>query len=151
MAALVDAFLPSEVEATLLAGSDPVEAVRAFRAAGAPIAVVKMGAEGSVVATDKGIWHVPVFPVTVVDVTGAGDSYCGAFAAALSTGLDGVEAACVASAVASVIVEVIGAALPSFDRSRRAVADRIPTIEPMLISRDSGGARNRTITNRRNI
>ena len=141
MVARVDAFLPSDLESSILVGRDPVEAVRAFREVGAPIAVVKLGAEGSIVATDEGIWHVPVVPVAVVDVTGAGDSYCGAFAAALSMGLNGVEAACAATAVASIVVEVTGTAIGSFHQARREIADRISAIHPTLISRDSGASR----------
>ncbi|MFE4952481.1 carbohydrate kinase family protein [Leifsonia sp. NPDC056665] len=137
----VDAFLPSELEARLLSGDDPVQAIRTFREAGAPIAVVKLGSEGSVVGTAEGIWHVPVVPVRPVDVTGAGDSYCGAFAAALAAGLNGLDAACAASAVASIVVEARGAAIDgSVDRLRSVVVDRIASIEPALISGDPGGA-----------
>lgn len=133
MAAFVDAFLPSEIEATFLAGSDPIEAVRAFQAAGAPIAVVKLGDRGSIVGTADGVWHVPVVPVEVVDATGAGDGYCGAFAAALSAGLDGLEAARVATAVASMMVETPGAVVPTFQDVRREIAERARSIEPTLL------------------
>lgn len=133
------AFLPSELESVALAGDNPVRAVRKFREAGAPIAVVKLGAEGSVVATPDGVWRVPAATVRVVDPTGAGDAYCGAFAAALHRGLGGVDAARAATAVAAEIVQVKGAGIESFTEARQAVATRTASITPILLTRDSGG------------
>lgn len=145
MAAMVDAFLPSEVESAALAGPDPVAAVCTFLRAGAPIAVVKLGDDGSLVGTPEAIWHVPVVPVPVVDVTGAGDSYCGGFVAALSGGLDALRAACAATAIASVIVEVHGNAIASFPEARLEVARRLESIIPTLVTRlgdDTHSSRN---------
>ena len=50
---------------------------------GASIAIVTLGARGCVVCSDDGIQHVPAFPVDVVDTTGAGDAFHGAFMVAM--------------------------------------------------------------------
>lgn len=138
MASMVDAFLPSEVESAALAGPDPVAAILSYLQAGAPIAVVKLGDDGSLVGTPEGIWHVPVVGVDVVDVTGAGDSYCGGFVAALASGLGALSAACVATAVASVIVEVHGHAIQSFPMARLKVSRRRQAITPTLVAQLDG-------------
>jgi sugar/nucleoside kinase (ribokinase family) len=126
-------FLPSELESRHLAGPDPVAALRAYRAAGVPLAVVKLGPEGSLVAADDGIWHVPAAPARVVDVTGAGDSYCGAFSAALARGDHPVTAARWAAAAASVVVECLGALLDPELLRNGVVRDRFLAVEPVRV------------------
>jgi sugar/nucleoside kinase (ribokinase family) len=127
------AFLPSELESRDLAGPDPVAALRAYRAAGVPLAVVKLGPEGSLVAVDDEIWHVPVAPARVVDVTGAGDSYCGAFSAALARGDHPLTAARWAAAAASVVVECLGALLDPELLRDGVVRDRFLAVEPVRV------------------
>lgn len=139
MAALTAAFLPSEAEARVLAGPDPVEAVRTFRGAGAPVSAVKLGEQGSLVATDEGVWRVPAALTRVEDPTGAGDAYCGGFAAALAQGLDGVQAARLGTAAAAAIVEVRGTAIPSLEAARRTVRARAAKLTPVLLTPDGGG------------
>jgi sugar/nucleoside kinase (ribokinase family) len=48
---------------------------------GAPIAALRMGAAGSVAASNRGdLFTIPAYPVeNLVDVTGAGNAYCGGF------------------------------------------------------------------------
>lgn len=55
-------------------------------ALGVEVVITTMGGEGVEVATPDGITHVPPFPVTPVDTTGAGDAFCGAFTASIATG-----------------------------------------------------------------
>jgi len=89
-----DVFLPSEVEAVELAGtSDLALAAARFRDAGADVVVVKTAERGCVVATSRGTVTVPTVAVDPVDSTGAGDAFCGAFAAAHVAGADPEEAA----------------------------------------------------------
>ncbi len=79
--AQVDIFLPNEVEATALAGTEDVEeAARALARHVRGWVVVKRGARGAlaVSATDERV-SVPAFPVQVVDTTGAGDSFNAGF------------------------------------------------------------------------
>ena len=57
---------------------DPSRGAAELTAAGVPCVVVKLGAEGALVAR-PGAAHVPVaaYPATAADPTGAGDSFCG--------------------------------------------------------------------------
>jgi len=61
--------------------SDPEAALRALRRLGPAWTGVTMGAEGSVGFDGSDVLHQGIFPVPVVDTTGAGDVYHGAFAA----------------------------------------------------------------------
>ena len=103
------AFLPSAQESELLAGPDHEQAARDYVAAGARIAVVKLGHEGCVVATGTEVTFVPAQPVgQPVDTTGAGDAFCGAFAAAIAQGRSPVEAAQVAVQAGAHMVQHAG-------------------------------------------
>jgi ribokinase len=113
----ITVFLPSRQEAHLLFGRDaPEDAARAFVAAGARVAVVKLGAEGSLVCEmgRSAVRHVPAVPVAAVDPTGAGDAYCGAFGVIYARSRDALQSALHASVAASFVVERLGAtsALP---------------------------------------
>src|SRR6266516_678013 len=94
-ARLVDVFVPSHAELTELTGcDDPEQAADGLLAAGVKCVVVKLGGDGALVARPGSppAW-VPAAPAEVVDPTGAGDSFCGGFAAGLALGEDPVEAA----------------------------------------------------------
>jgi sugar/nucleoside kinase (ribokinase family)/fructoselysine-6-P-deglycase FrlB-like protein len=94
-ARLVDVFVPSRAELTELTGcDDPERAADGLLAAGVRCVVVKLGGDGALVARPGSppTW-VPAAPAEVVDPTGAGDSFCGGFAAGLALGDDAVEAA----------------------------------------------------------
>lgn len=133
----VDAFLPSELESCHLFDGNPLSAVQEFCRAGARIAGVKMGRHGSIIGTNDDAWHVPAFTVEAVDVTGAGDSFCGAFAAILARGSDPLTAARWATAAASVVVEAIGAYVPDVAFSPGYVEDRMKKVRPELLDRAS--------------
>ena len=95
LASRVDAFLPSRSELTDLVGyDDPQRALTELVGLPTPIIVVKMGADGALVWDKRrGTLHtVDVAPGPVVDETGAGDAFCGGFAAGLSLGYIAVEA-----------------------------------------------------------
>jgi ribokinase len=70
--------------------------------------VVKLGSRGSVVYSEGRSMFIPAAPAHVVDPTGAGDSYCGAFAAAVLRFGDPFIAAVLATATASIAVEHSG-------------------------------------------
>src|SRR6266568_983510 len=92
---LVDVFVPSRAELTELTGcDDPERAADGLLAAGVRCVVVKLGGDGALVTRPGSppAW-VPAPPAEVVDPTGAGDSFCGGFAAGLALGDDPVEAA----------------------------------------------------------
>jgi fructoselysine-6-P-deglycase FrlB-like protein/sugar/nucleoside kinase (ribokinase family) len=95
LAARVDAFLPSRSELTDLVGyDDPRRALSELAGLPTPIIVVKMGPGGALVWDKRrGTLHqVDVAPGPVVDVTGAGDAFCGGLAAALSLDCTALEA-----------------------------------------------------------
>ncbi len=104
----METFLPSTSDLDVITPGQPwQQVVESLRAAGARGIVVKAGAQGSfVVGVDGPIWHVPAVDVPVVDPTGAGDTYCGAFAAVLAATDDPVEAACWGAAAASFAIGV---------------------------------------------
>ena len=81
----VDVLVPNETEAALLVGSDldPTAAATRLRALGPATVLLTLGADGLQVDTDGLAQRVPA-PATgpVVDTTGAGDTFIGAFAAA---------------------------------------------------------------------
>lgn len=104
----LSAFLPSEQEAAAIFGGDMHVAAARFVAAGARLCVVKLGQDGCLVATADGIWRVPSVAVKPVDVTGAGDAFCGAFAAALASGADPEYAARCGTVAASYTIEHFG-------------------------------------------
>ncbi len=71
----------------------------------------KLGERGSLVCDSESrvLIHTPAHPVTVVDTTGAGDGYCGGFAAGLAAGRPLAECAAMGSVSASYVVEACGA------------------------------------------
>jgi fructoselysine-6-P-deglycase FrlB-like protein/sugar/nucleoside kinase (ribokinase family) len=96
LAGRVDAFLPSRSELTDLVGyDDPRSALADLSSLPTPVIVIKMGAEGVLVWNKaKGTVHeVGTASGQVVDETGAGDAFCGGFAAGLSLGYGPIEAA----------------------------------------------------------
>lgn len=90
---LIDIITPNETEATQLVGfpvNTPETAARAatiLRQRGAKAIVIKLGSQGAFCATADDTFHVPSFPVTVVDTVAAGDAFNGALAVALTKGL----------------------------------------------------------------
>src|SRR5690606_1158796 len=100
---LLDYLIVNEHEARLIAARDDLAEAAAALAARVPRLIVTLGAEGSEVY-DAGERVGTVTPpsVTAVDTTGAGDTYCGALAAAVAEGqplLDAVRFATAASAL----------------------------------------------------
>lgn len=104
-----DVFLPSEVEAVALAGTtDLVAAARAFQALGPRTVVIKRAERGSLVLDGETLVEVPTETVDAVDSTGAGDAFCGAFAAVhVATG-DAVAAAEAGSRAARLAIGAFG-------------------------------------------
>ncbi len=119
---LLDILIVNEHEAEHLAagrpGTDLTDLV--------PTVIVTLGAEGAVVyGRDAGEVRVPAPSVAAVDATGAGDTFCGALAAALDEGQPIESALRFAVTAASLSVEHHGA-VPSIPR-RAAIDERIAT------------------------
>ena len=77
----VDILSINEGESYLLSREKNVHrAARIIRAMGPSVLIVKRGEYGALMFTDRGTFVAPAFPVeSVVDPTGAGDSFAGAF------------------------------------------------------------------------
>ena len=99
-----DFFIVNDSEAKALTESDSLSI--ALRLLKARMLVVTLGEFGAIVNTDKGdVQMVPAlrFPVEkLVDTTGAGDAWCGAFLAAYQLTGDIVKAVTAASVVSSI-------------------------------------------------
>ncbi|HEY3775674.1 MAG TPA: PfkB family carbohydrate kinase [Solirubrobacteraceae bacterium] len=114
LAGQVDCFVPSREElARLLGYDDPVRAIGEVsgRDDAPPLLVVKLGADGSLIwqrdQPDAVKVEAPAADA-VIDVTGAGDAFCGGLAAGLAAGLDAVEAARRGAVSASLAIEGFG-------------------------------------------
>ena len=88
--------------------SDPDEAARALFALGAEVLVITQGERGCQVWTEKSKCHVPALPVRVVDTTGAGDAFHGAFIYGMLQDWDLVRGATFANAVAALNCQTLG-------------------------------------------
>lgn len=107
-------FLPSEAEARSFFQPRPPdlwEMAESLSEYGCPIVVIKRGAGGQYLWDHeaKRRWHIPAYPSRVVDVTGAGDSYCGGFMVGLRETGDVLEAGLRGSVSASIAIEGAGA------------------------------------------
>jgi 2-dehydro-3-deoxygluconokinase len=108
-----DIALPGLEDARQLTGHNRPEAIVDFYLALGPrLVALTLGAAGTLVATPERRVHVPAFPVTAVDATGAGDTFDGAFLAELIAGRDPVAAARYATAAAALSTRGFGAVAP---------------------------------------
>jgi ribokinase len=110
LARQASAFLPSAEEVARLWPGDVEAALVRLNESGVSRLVVKLGADGSIGLDADGLCRVPAVEATVVDPTGAGDAYCGAFCAVLADGADLPTAMAWGAAAASVVIEGYGAA-----------------------------------------
>jgi 2-dehydro-3-deoxygluconokinase len=78
---LCDIVFPGADEAELLSGeSDPLAAAKAIRALGPALAIVKLGAQGSMAVGDDGVVQAPALRLErIVDPVGAGDGFAAGF------------------------------------------------------------------------
>lgn len=79
------------------------------------IIIVTNGPEGAIVYANQSCKHYPVYPVTSIDPTGAGDIFAAAFLIQFAKLRDITKSMAYAHAAASIIVESKGTQLPSLD------------------------------------
>ncbi len=105
-----DILFMNETEAKAFTGK---EGSSAARTAGnlAEVAVVKLGAEGSLVYSEGSVIEIPSYKVNVVNTNGAGDMYAGGFLYALSRKMPLDRCGRIASFAASRVVASPGARL----------------------------------------
>lgn len=78
-----------------------LQILQKVREQGCKVAAVTMGAQGCLWIDNNGVQHQAAFGVNVVDTTGAGDVFHGAYAVAIAEGKDVIEAMRFASGVAA--------------------------------------------------
>lgn len=110
-ATIADVVMPTHSdEAPLFGDSNPEATAERYLRIGAEEVAVKNGGEPALVATAALRESVPASkPETIVDATGAGDSFNGAYLAARAGGADPVEAAGAAHRVAGIVIGHKGA------------------------------------------
>ena len=90
--------------------SDYYAAAECLLSSGTKNVLLKMGSRGALVAQQDGLKEiVSAFPVDPVDTTAAGDAFNGGFAVGLMRGMNPIESAGFASAVAAISVTRAGA------------------------------------------
>ena len=122
----VDCAILNEVESEDLAGSaDPAIAARRLLERGVSRVIVTLGARGALVAEDGSTRELAAEPVEAVDTTGAGDVFCGVFAAGLARRLAALPAALGAVRAATLSVTRHGTqnAFPSRAEIERILAE----------------------------
>ena len=124
---LTNYLIASRVFSEELTGlADPSAAVEALSGYGSSVAVVTMGEAGSLTAAGGRSFHTPAFPVDVVDTTGAGDVYHGAFIYGLLRDWKLEKTAEFASAVAAMSCTRLGGrqGIPTLDEAISFLRDR---------------------------
>ena len=104
----VDIVFANEEEATSLTGKNPHDALLEI-AEMCSIAVVKLGANGSLIKSGDRVIHIDAISAKSIDTTGAGDIYASGFLYALTENLDLEIAGKIGSLLAGNVVEIIGA------------------------------------------
>ncbi len=111
----VDVITPNEVEAAMLLGLAPDEALdgadmaRRLLVLGVGSAIVTLGGEGAICGTPGCVQRIPGRRVIAVDTTAAGDCFTGALACALGEGQELGPAISFANAAAALSVTRFGA------------------------------------------
>ncbi len=111
--AQADYAFPGLEDAAALTGlSEPQAMLDFYLRLGPKVVVLKMGAHGAYVATPENRVLVPPHKVNVLDATGAGDTFCGAFLARILAGDEPEPAARYASVAAALACTGYGAVAP---------------------------------------
>ncbi len=117
----IDYFMPNIEEARMISGlHDRRDIQTYFLDGGAKTVILKLGAQGSAIATrnSDSETRIPAYKVKVVDTTGCGDAYSGGFITALSKGWSVQEAARLGAACGSLVASGLGsdAGIVNFDQ-----------------------------------
>ncbi len=118
----IDIFLPNKEEGAMLTGeTEPAAIARKLdQLYPSALVILKLDADGALVYRNDEVAHIPPATNNLVDATGAGDSFAGAFLARYLVGVDAVEAATYATKVAAWVIEHTGAR-PEIDSRLAAV------------------------------
>jgi len=120
----IDVFLPNKEEGAILTGLKDPEAIAHDLTdiyAGS-LVILKLDADGALMWLDGSAHHIPPATNNLVDATGAGDSFAGAFLARLLSGSTPLDAATFATSISAWVIEHPGAR-PTLDaRAARLIA-----------------------------
>lgn len=112
----IDIIVPNQTETELLTGvkirdnkQDPRKAAAILHKKGIPTVIITLGENGVFVSEDHHSYSVAAHKVKVIDTLGAGDTFCGALAAALLEGKSLEEAVKFSNQAAAITVSRKGA------------------------------------------
>lgn len=94
----IDYLIVNEIEALQLAhalgivGSDPKQLAKKVAFMGSLTCIITLEAKGVIAATETAVYSCAALPIEPVDTTGAGDAFCGIFAACLQQKMDWLSA-----------------------------------------------------------
>ncbi|HEY5664348.1 MAG TPA: sugar kinase [Ilumatobacter sp.] len=122
----IDVFLPNKEEGAVLTGAtDPVEIARRLDGLyPSALVILKLDADGALLWEDGQAHHIPPATNKLVDATGAGDSFAGAFLARYLAGQSAAEAARFATLISAWVIEHPGARPAPGPRLRQIIAAR---------------------------
>lgn len=113
---LADVLIVNEHELARFSGQACGEQEAITRAARAVISrtdqilIITLGAQGTQIVSAGTSERIPAYPVDAIDTTGAGDCFCGVFAAEIAAGAPVADAVRKANRAASLAVQKMGAA-----------------------------------------
>ena len=121
----VDILIPNEHEAEIITGTaDMAEAIEILKGSGVGQIIITLGSEGSIYTDGDKVKTSPAFKTQAVDTTAAGDTFIGAYCAAVCEGKDTDYAVKFASLASSITV------------ARRGAAMSIPTMDEILAKKE---------------
>lgn len=111
---LVDIVIANEDEARAYTGETDERKALAMLAVQAPVAVVKLGKRGSLIARNGEVTAIkPMGTGKALDTTGAGDLWAAGFLYGVACGYDNLRAGALGSACGFEVCQVVGAQIPA--------------------------------------
>jgi len=120
---LVDIYKSSSNEIKAVTGLSRLNsAIKAVHDYGVETVIVTLGMKGAVLSIEENVYNVPAYKSEkIIDPTGAGDVFIGAFLAEYIHGENSLWCACVGAASASLVVEAAG---PTFFGDKKEIYRR---------------------------
>ncbi len=132
----IDVFLPSSMEVRSLLGDEITltQAAEIFNMWGVPLVVIKIGSKGILLfdSNNGQCFHLPPYhqpdDQRVIDVTGAGDAFCGGFIVGLAKTANPLQAARMGLVSASLVIEGYGVVF-ALESCRKVALDRLQALK----------------------
>lgn len=132
----VDVLMPNKMGAMQLTNTpSPEEAAQILLKWGVPIVVITMGDQGAKIFTPNDTIQIPAFHVSVIDTTGAGDTFSAAFDFSYyKMGFPLERAGIIANAAAALKIQKLGArtGMPTRKELKVFLSDQFPDISQQL-------------------